>query len=195
MQKDILAKYIGKQIKKYRKQKDMTQKELGDKIGVKHNTISSYESGTNCPENNTLFAIANALGVNIDTLFPDNEAKKEVTLLPIYKREKGHKAIDGYEPIPADWAVDGEYFFIKAPDYSMANSQIQEGDLLLIRAQEDVRDGEIAAMILDGNLLVRRVFHSEGRYILHSESARFQPIIAPQNVKIIGAVKRNIIKY
>jgi len=69
MQVDI-SKYIGKQIKKYRLEKSMTQKELGIKVGLKHNTISSYESGTNEPDQKILFAIADALGVGIDALFP-----------------------------------------------------------------------------------------------------------------------------
>jgi transcriptional regulator with XRE-family HTH domain len=65
--------YIASQIKKYRKLAGLTQKELGEKIGVKHNTISSYESGTNEPEQDMLFKIANALGVSINDLFPPTE--------------------------------------------------------------------------------------------------------------------------
>ncbi|GAB4072680.1 hypothetical protein GCM10028778_04350 [Barrientosiimonas marina] len=62
---------IGKRIKQERKKKNVTQKELGNLIGVKHNTISSYESGTNAPEQNAIFKIAKALDIQIDDLFPD----------------------------------------------------------------------------------------------------------------------------
>lgn len=68
--KQDIAKYVGKQIKKFRLMRGMTQKELGIKIGVKHNTISSYESGTNMPDQNVLFAIAEVLDVNINSFFP-----------------------------------------------------------------------------------------------------------------------------
>jgi len=48
----------------------MSQKELGEKIGVQHNTISSYENATNAPEQNSLFKIAQALDIKVDDLFP-----------------------------------------------------------------------------------------------------------------------------
>lgn len=70
MQNKDVSKYIGRQIKKYRRLRGLTQKELGLLVGVRHNTISAYESGTNRPEGDALFAIAKALSINIDELFP-----------------------------------------------------------------------------------------------------------------------------
>lgn len=65
-----LSKFVGSKIKEYRKKKGLTQKELGEKIGVKHNTISAYEKGTISPEQDMLFALSNALDVGIDSFFP-----------------------------------------------------------------------------------------------------------------------------
>ncbi|WP_173918966.1 helix-turn-helix domain-containing protein [Halobacillus sp. Marseille-Q1614] len=62
---------VGANIKKYRKMRRMTQKELGDLIGVKHNTISQYEKGRNAPEPNMIFAIAKALEITVSDLFPE----------------------------------------------------------------------------------------------------------------------------
>ncbi|MFC2368192.1 MAG: helix-turn-helix domain-containing protein [Selenomonas noxia] len=63
--------YTASRIREYRKLRGLTQKELGEKIGVKHNTISGYESGTNEPEQDLLFKIASALEISINDLFPD----------------------------------------------------------------------------------------------------------------------------
>lgn len=65
-------------IKKMRKVKGLTQGELGEKIGVKHNTIAGYESGRTEPSLETLQAIAEELGVSMEVLlgklaFPDEE--------------------------------------------------------------------------------------------------------------------------
>lgn len=68
-----LTLFVGRKIKHYRKKKEMTQKELGEKIGVKHNTIATYESGRNAPEQNAIFKIANVLGVSVDDFFPEKE--------------------------------------------------------------------------------------------------------------------------
>lgn len=35
--------FVATKIKEYRKMRHLTQRELGEKVGVKHNTISSYE--------------------------------------------------------------------------------------------------------------------------------------------------------
>lgn len=61
---------VGENIRKYRRMRGMTQKELGDAIGVRHNTISQYEKGRNAPEQNMIFAIAGALGVSVGDFFP-----------------------------------------------------------------------------------------------------------------------------
>ncbi|MEC5422072.1 helix-turn-helix transcriptional regulator [Virgibacillus sp. C22-A2] len=68
--KTKLSQYVGNKIREYRKKQKLTQKELGDKIGVKHNTISSYESGTVSPEQDSLFALSRALEVKVDDFFP-----------------------------------------------------------------------------------------------------------------------------
>src|SRR5690625_3350377 len=72
-----LAVYVGKRIREERNKKKMTQKELGRRIGVKHNTVSSYESGTNAPEQNAIFKIARALEVAVDECFPPKEGPKD----------------------------------------------------------------------------------------------------------------------
>ena len=70
--KELMA-FVGNRIKEERKKKNMTQKALGEKIGVAHNTISSYESGKNAPEQNAIFKIARVLGIKVDDLFPKSE--------------------------------------------------------------------------------------------------------------------------
>lgn len=65
-----LAKYVGQKIQYYRKKKKLTQKALGEKIGVKHNTVSDYERGVISPEQDTLFALSDVFEISIDELFP-----------------------------------------------------------------------------------------------------------------------------
>lgn len=72
--------YVGNKIREERKKKRMSQKELGDKIGVRHNTISSYENATNAPEQESLFKIARALDIRVDDLFPplDHDVEESI---------------------------------------------------------------------------------------------------------------------
>ncbi|MDM5231440.1 helix-turn-helix domain-containing protein [Lysinibacillus pakistanensis] len=68
-----LAIYVGEKIKFFRKQKKMTQKELGVKISKSDNTISNYEKGIIAPSQDALFALAEALDIKVDDLFPERD--------------------------------------------------------------------------------------------------------------------------
>lgn len=68
-----LSKYVGKKIREYRKKNNMTQKELGDKIGVKNNTISAYERGAISPEQDMLFELCKVFNISVNDLFPPKD--------------------------------------------------------------------------------------------------------------------------
>ncbi|MBY4962988.1 XRE family transcriptional regulator [Streptococcus suis] len=70
MNEKELAIYIGQQIKNYRKQIGLTQKELAEKLGMGHTTVANYEKGFRSPKKDTLFDLADVFGVSIDDLFP-----------------------------------------------------------------------------------------------------------------------------
>ena len=68
-----MKKYVGNRIREERRRLKLSQKELGERIGVRHNTISQYENATNSPEQDTLFKLAKVLDVKVDDLFPKRE--------------------------------------------------------------------------------------------------------------------------
>lgn len=61
---------IGENIKKARKAAGLTQKELGEKLGVSNTMIAIYETGRRIPKTDTLQRIASALNCSITNLFP-----------------------------------------------------------------------------------------------------------------------------
>lgn len=71
-----VAKYIAQKIKEYRKARDLTQKELGDLVGVRDNTISGYEHNINDPGSDMLFKISHALHISINDLFPETTTER-----------------------------------------------------------------------------------------------------------------------
>ena len=73
MKSKELAKFVGGKIREYRKRNKMTQKELGEKIGVKDNTVSAYERGAASPEQDMLFAISDVFDISINDLFPEKK--------------------------------------------------------------------------------------------------------------------------
>ena len=68
---------IGYNIKKARRDKGWTQKQLGDKCGMADSAIRRYEIGKGRPKYETLEKIANALGVSVDMLYYGEEPDRE----------------------------------------------------------------------------------------------------------------------
>lgn len=90
---------IGKRIRKYREECNMTQKQLAERIGVSNNRVSNWEQGLNRPDADILAAICIALDVSPSLLLGirvtgDELTEQERRLLKAY-REKGdvHQAI------------------------------------------------------------------------------------------------------
>ena len=64
-----IQEIVGKNIKKYRLQKKLTQEELAEICDLHRTYISSIESGVKSPSLNILFRISNELEINIKNLF------------------------------------------------------------------------------------------------------------------------------
>lgn len=67
---------VGEQILKFRKERGLTQRELGDAIGVSSSAVSQWESG-GTPDISLLPALSDILGVTVDSLFGRCETRRE----------------------------------------------------------------------------------------------------------------------
>lgn len=66
---------IGEQVRKYRKQKGMSQEQLAEKVGVGTTHISHIETGNTIPSTSTLLDIINTLSLSADGLLCDHIQK------------------------------------------------------------------------------------------------------------------------
>lgn len=64
-------------LKAVREKKDIRQKEAAEKVGIKNNTLSSYESGDRKPDYDTLIKLADIYEVSVEYLLRGAEMKKE----------------------------------------------------------------------------------------------------------------------
>lgn len=63
-----IKKNIQKNIAQYRKDANLTQKELAERLGVKTTSLASWEQGKSMPDIDTLFSLCSILGINILTI-------------------------------------------------------------------------------------------------------------------------------
>lgn len=181
--------YTANKIKEYRKLKRMTQKELGEKIGVKHNTVSGYENGTNEPEQDILFKIAAALDVSINDLFP--ETRSDTT--NIRRRKKGIRIpvlgyvvagipieaiedIIDYEEIDEELARTGEFFALLVRGESM-EPVLYENDVVIVRKQSTADTGDIAIVLINGDeATIKRIKRKrDGVMLIGYNAAVYEP--------------------
>ena len=66
---NLVRTEIAKNLTYYRKRKKFTQDELGKKLGVKRNTVSSWESGINAIDVEMIFQICILLNISVSDLF------------------------------------------------------------------------------------------------------------------------------
>lgn len=79
-----LKKYIGNQIKTFRKSAGFTQDELAKRLNTTKQTISRYEKGDRKANQDMLFELCDIFGVSIDDFFPSqNETLQSATTSPI----------------------------------------------------------------------------------------------------------------
>ena len=55
----------------------------------------------------------------------------------------------------------------------------ENNDLVLIRQQNDVENGQIAAVNVDGETTLKHVYHQENGLLLVADNPKYQPIYAP----------------
>lgn len=70
-------------------------------------------------------------------------------------------------------------FCLKAKGDSMINARILDGDIVFIRKQDMVDNGEIAAVIIDNEATLKRAYYykTENKLVLMSENPKYSPFV------------------
>lgn len=173
--------------------KGMKAIDLANATGISKARISQYMNGIYVPKSKATHLIAKALGVNEtwlmcmeeDETFENNYSN----ILPIHKIKLpllGEIACG--KPIYADEQheiyidIDNDYganFCLKANGESMINAGIDNGDIVLIKEASMVNNGEIAAVIIEDEATLKRVYYypEKGKLILNPENPLFEPLV------------------
>lgn len=159
-------------------------------VGVKMNKsdISQYVSGKAEPGQDKLMVLSQALGVDPAWLMGYDAPSTLPGVLPTTVfRVPLMGTIACGEPILAEadidaFAVVGSAiecdFALRCQGDSMINARIYDGDIVFIKQQEYVDDGTVAAVLLDDEATLKRVYKlADGRVELRAENPRYKSII------------------
>lgn len=200
---------IGQRIKARREELGISVDELAQRLGKHRATIYRYESN----EIGTLpTSVLEPLCVVLETTpahlmgWEDEKDTTEDTslppgFLPLPTMRKiprlgriacgqpimTEENFDGYDDIPE--SIHADFSLICSGD-SMINARIHDGDIVYIRLQEQVENGEIAAVYVDGETTLKRVYLSPGKLVLQAENPKYAPLVYAgqelENIRIIG---------
>lgn len=201
MKKQENLKNFGARVKKARLSKDWSQEELANKLGTSKSVISGYESGRNDPAYSMALKIAEKLNVSINWLFYGNEDFSNITNAinpPSTKQYPLIGTIAAGVPVLAEENIE-EYisldkkinadFCLRVSGDSMVLSYIFDGDIVFIRQQPDVENGEIAAVLIDDSATLKKVYkHGNDVVELRAENPKYKPMLFDNhsNISIIG---------
>jgi repressor LexA len=100
--------------------------------------------------------------------------------------------VEDYIGVPEPLSKGGEEFLLRVKGDSMINAGILDGDIVVVRRQQDARNGEIVVALVGDDesaneATVKRFFREDGRVRLQPENDALEPIYAPY-VDILGKV-------
>ncbi len=90
--------------------------------------------------------------------------------------------------IPPSMMGNGEHYALTVEGDSMINAGIHDGDTVIIRKTNSVRDGTIVVALVDGaEATLKRIYRRDGKVILEAENEAYKPrILTPDRVQIQG---------
>ena len=186
---------IGKRIAELRRERGLNQEELAELAMLHRVTVAKYETGQIEPGALAIGRIADALGVSADELLcrvdklPPfiNMVKDAVPIvgdIACGKPITAEQNIDGYAELPDGVAAD---FALRCNGDSMTPT-FQPGDLVLIRQQPEVQQGQIAAVGIDGEATLKRFYKNGDGVVLIADNPAYPPQVYPAgtDVRVYG---------
>ncbi len=90
-------------------------------------------------------------------------------------------------PLPAHFTGAGEFFMLTIRGDSMIEAGILDQDMVVVRQQDDVNNGDIVVALINEEATVKRFFREKNRVRLQPENCRMEPMYAT-DMQIIGKV-------
>lgn len=205
MNEDNTSKIIAKNLKRLMDDRELSNVELSEIIGVSESTVGKWLLEKSIPRMGAIEKLASYFHINKSDLLEDRSNAKEIKLdiqprkipilgkiaagTPILAVENHEDYFDTSEFINADFAlqIQGD---------SMIGSRIYDGDIVFLRKQSYIENGQIGAFLIDGEATLKIFNKQNNTVMLLSSNPSYSPIILSpdrENLilgKLIGVYSR-----
>ncbi len=192
------------QIKELRQSNGITQAELARRLGIAQSTLSYWEQGKYDIDNDSLRKLSIFFKCSADCILGMKDIQREMpeNIIPLKTKKipllgeiacgepiLAQEEYGDFVTASADLDVD---FCLKAKGDSMIGARIYDGDLVFIRKQPSVNNGEIAAICIEDEATLKRVYYypEKNKLVLNPENPAYEPLVyigkELEEVKILG---------
>ena len=201
--------FFSSNLKHLRTSNGMEQRELAETLGFKSSSaVSEWEKGVREPSVVVISKIAEIFRVSISDIMEkdlssarfnnisNNSSSNQIPLLgtiaagsPILAEQN----IEDYFSLDKKIKAD---FCLRIQGDSMINVNILDGDIVFIRKQEDLEDGQIGAVLVDDSATLKRFYRNNGSVILQAENPEYKPlVISTGEVIVLGKMVANLRQF
>lgn len=183
-------------------EKNMRAAELSRRTGISKPRLSQYLSGVYVPKADAICAMAQALGISegyllgtSDSALPDRTAATKFKALPVVGEIACGAPVFANEEddgiVITDVDTDADFCLIAKGD-SMKDARICNGDTVFIKKTDVVANGEIAAVVINDEATLKRVYYypESEKLMLIPENNNYEPLVYEgeelEKIHIIG---------
>lgn len=174
----------------------LTQTEFARELGYPETTVSNWFNKNTYPRPDKIQEMANYFGVRRTDLTEDNEVQqaplKNAKSIPIIGTIAAGTPILAEENIIDYFLIDSRVhadFGLTVKGESMINANIFDGDIVFIRQQPDLENGEIGAILLDNEATLKRFSKTNDSVILQAENPSMTDwprVYTDGNIRVLG---------
>ena len=188
---------FGERLRLLRQTKGLSQMEFAKQIKLSKSSVNMYERCEREPSLETIERIADYFNVDLDYLLGKSDFTNKYdwlnnssvgNIIPMPEMRKipligsiacgapilAEEHIEEYIDIPKHISAD---FALTCKGDSMINARIFDGDIVYIRQQDMVENGEIAAVLIDGEATLKKVKLHPDRIILEPANPIYDPLV------------------
>lgn len=190
---------LGKLIKQKREFLKLTQQEVADYVNVSKSAVSRWESGDIASMGmDKVQRLSDILEISpLELINIDRELSKErvpsrynTSSTPLLGQIAAGSPLLAEENIEEYFNIDSSIkadFILRVKGDSMIDGGIQEGDLAFFHKQNQLENGEVGAIYIDGEATLKKFYKNDGTIILQAQNSAYQPIVLSNgDVRILG---------
>lgn len=184
---------LGEKIKNRRLELNMTLEEVGKIVGVTKSTVMKWESGyIENMRRDKIALLAKALRVSPLWImgWDDEDIKAEVNSIPIIGTIAAGTPLLAEQNIEDYFRIDNSIkadFALRVKGDSMVGAGIFPGDIVFIKQQNTLENGEIGAILIENEATLKKFYKEKNTIVLQPENDMYKPIILTNGyVKILG---------